>query len=83
MVKNKEFDIERKSYDEKVEKIRKKKRKLRDLQDPALVKKIKKDLKVEQRGAKRSANNELRTYLKNEIDGYTYESKPEENDESI
>ena len=42
--KQKEFDIERSEYDDKVEEIRKKKRKLRDIQEPSLVKKIKKDL---------------------------------------
>lgn len=44
--KQKEFDIERSEYDDKVEEIRKKKRKLRDIQEPSLVKKIKKDLLI-------------------------------------
>ena len=66
----KEFDIERTEYDEKVEEIRKKKRSLRNLQEPELVKKIKKDLKREQRAAKRSSNNDLRNYLKDEIDDF-------------
>jgi hypothetical protein len=68
--KNKEFDIERSEYDDKVEEIRKKKRKLRDIQEPGLVKKIKKDLKAEQRAAKRSNKNALRNYLKDEINKY-------------
>ena len=66
----KEFDIERTEYDEKVEEIRKKKRSLRNLQEPELVKKIKKDLKREQRAAKRSSNNDLRNYLKDQIDDF-------------
>lgn len=78
--KDKEFDIERTSYDDKVEEIRKKKRKLRDIQEPDLVKKIKKELKREQRAAKRSSNNELRNYLKDEISNYHYEPKKDEED---
>jgi len=71
MGKNKkEFDIERSEYDDKVEEIRKEKRKLRDIQEPGLVKKIKKDLKVKQRAAKRSDNNNLRNYIKDEISKY-------------
>jgi hypothetical protein len=66
----KEFDIERSEYDDKVEEIRKEKRKLRDIQEPGLVKKIKKDLKVKQRAAKRSDNNNLRNYIKDEINKY-------------
>ena len=71
--KQKEFDIERSEYDDKVEEIRKKKRKLRDIQEPSLVKKIKKDLKVEQRAAKRSDKNDLKKYLKDQIDKYNEE----------
>ena len=75
MGKNKEeFDINRKSYDDKTEEIRKKKRKLRDIQEPGLVKKIKKDLKVEQRGYKRYEKQELKKYLKDQIDYYTNDS---------
>ena len=66
----KEFDIERSEYDDKVEEIRKEKRKLRDIQEPGLVKKIKKDLKVKQRAAKRSDNHNLRNYIKDEINKY-------------
>jgi hypothetical protein len=75
MSKKKEFDIERSEYDDKVEEIRKKKRKLRDIQEPGLVKKIKRDLKAEQRAAKRSANNDLRNYLKDEINNYSDEGE--------
>lgn len=70
MSKKKEYDINRKSYDDKIEDIRKRKRKLRDIQEPSLVKKMKKDLKREQRGAKRSDKSELQKYIKNEINNY-------------
>lgn len=73
--KDKEFDIERSEYDDKVEEIRKKKRKLRDIQEPGLVKKIKRDLKAEQRAAKRSDKNNLRNYLKDEINKYNDEGE--------
>lgn len=66
----KEFDIERKSYDNKIEEIRKQKRKLRDIQEPSLVKKIKKELKTEQRSYKRSEKNELKEYIKAKIGEY-------------
>ncbi len=66
----KEFDIERSEYDDKVEEIRKEKRKLRDIQEPGLVKKIKKDLKVKQRAAKRGERGLLNIYLKEEIDKF-------------
>ena len=69
-MKNKEFDIERSSYDEKVEEISKKKRQLRNIQEPGLVKKMKRDLKTEQRAAKRSEKNSLRNYIKDQIDNY-------------
>jgi hypothetical protein len=78
--KDKEFDIERTAYDDKVEEIRKKKRKLRDIQEPDLVKKIKKELKREQRGAKRSANHELRNYLKDQIGEYQYTPKKDDDE---
>ena len=70
MSKKKEFDIERSSYDDKVEEIRKKKRQLRNIQEPGLVKKMKKDLKTEQRAAKRSERQELKNYIKGQIDNY-------------
>lgn len=55
------------NYEEKVQIIKKRKRALRFLQDPNMVKKIKKDLKREQRGAKRSEKHELREWIKNEL----------------
>lgn len=54
-------------YEEKVQNIKKRKRALRFIQDPNMVKKIKKDLKREQRGAKRSEKHELREWIKNEL----------------
>ncbi len=36
--------------------------------DPSMRKKMKKDLKIEQRGAKRSEKNNLKTWIKKEID---------------
>ena len=68
--KKEEFDINRSSYDDKVEEIRKKKRKLRDVQEPELVKKLKRDLKIEQRSAKHSEKNELKKYIKKQIEDY-------------
>jgi hypothetical protein len=69
-MKNKEYDIERSGYDEKIEEIRKKKRSLKKLQDPEMIKRIKKDLKKEQRNAKHSDKNELREWLKEEVNNY-------------
>jgi hypothetical protein len=57
-------------YEEKVQSIKKRKRALRFIQDPNMVKKIKKDLKREQRAAKRSDRNKLNIYIKNEIEIY-------------
>ena len=54
-------------YEEKVQSIKKRKRALRFIQDPNIVKKIKKDLKREQRGAKRSEKHGLREWIKNEL----------------
>lgn len=58
------------NYEEKVQSIKKRKRALRFLQDPNMVKKIKKDLKREQRGAKRSDRNRCNIYIKKEIEKY-------------
>jgi hypothetical protein len=69
-MKNKEYDIERSGYDEKIEEIRKKKRSLKKLQDPEMIKRIKKDLKKEQRNAKHSDKNDLREWLKEEVRNY-------------
>ena len=73
-----EYDINRGDYDKKVEEIRKKKRKLRDIQEPDLVKKIKKDLKVEQRGAKRHDKDELKKYIKGQINDYNQDEENED-----
>ena len=75
MKKDNEYDINRGNYDKKVEEIRKKKRKLRDIQEPGLVKKIKKDLKVEQRGYKRSEKQDLNKYIKGQIDDYNQDEE--------
>lgn len=69
-MKNKEYDIERSDYDEKIESIRKRKRQLKKLQDPDMIKRIKKDLKREQRAAKRGDKSNLKKYIKEEIDKY-------------
>jgi hypothetical protein len=69
-MKNNEYDIERSGYDEKIEEIRKKKRSLKKLQDPEMIKRIKKDLKREQRSAKHSDKNELREWIKEEVSNY-------------
>lgn len=66
----KEFDINRGEYDKKVEEIRKKKRTLRNIQEPFLVKKIKKELKVTQRGAKRGEKSLLKGYLKEQVNEF-------------
>lgn len=70
MSKKKEYDINRTEYDKKVEEIRVEKRSLRNVQEPGLVKKIKKDLKVTQRGAKRSDKQELNKYIKDQIEKF-------------
>lgn len=54
-------------YDEKIQDIKRRKRALRNVEDPKKVKKMKEDLKREQRGAKRSEKQELRNWLKEEI----------------
>jgi len=61
------------TYEEKVQDIKKRKRALRHVQDSGLVKKMKGDLKREQRGVKRSDKNELRKFLKEEINKRNYE----------
>ena len=58
---------------EKVQDIKKRKRALRHVQDSGMVKKMKADLKREQRGIKRSDKNELRKFLKDEINKRNYD----------
>lgn len=69
-MKTKEYDIERSGYEEKIQSIKKRKRSLKMLQDPEMIKRIKKDLKREQRGAKRSERNDLREWLKEEVENF-------------
>ena len=69
-MKNKEFDIERPEYYEKVESIKKRKRSLKMLQDPDMIKKIKKDLTREKRSAKHSEKFKLREWIKEEVENY-------------
>lgn len=52
---------------EKIQDIKKRKRKLKILQDPDMVKKIKKDLKREYRATKRSEKNYLKEWIKKQI----------------
>lgn len=56
-------------YEDKVESIKKRKRNLHRIEDPKMRKKIKADLKREQRGAKRSEKNSLKKWIENEING--------------
>jgi hypothetical protein len=54
-------------YENKVQDIKKRKRSLRHVQDSGVVKKIKKDLKSEQRAAKRSEKMNLKNWINEEI----------------
>lgn len=56
-------------YEDKIDSIRKRKRKLHLIQEPSVRKRIKEDLKREQRGAKRSSKNSLKKFIDNEING--------------
>lgn len=56
-------------YEDKVESIRKRKRKLHHITEPKVRKRIKDDLKREQRGAKRSEKHHLKQWLKDELNG--------------
>ena len=55
-------------YDEIIQDIKKRKRKLKHIQDSELVKKSKRDLKREQRAAKRSSKHFLNEWIKKEIE---------------
>lgn len=59
---------------DKIGDIKKRKRALRHIQDSGLVKKMKKDLKKEYRSAKHSERNEMKKWLKDEVNksGYEY-----------
>lgn len=56
-------------YDQQVESIRQRKRKLHYITEPKVRKRIKADLKREQRGAKRSEKNSLKSWIDREIKG--------------
>ena len=69
MKKDKEYNLKT-EYEEKVQDIKRRKRALRNIEDPKKVKKIKEDLKREQRGAKRSERKNVNDYIKQEIDKF-------------
>jgi hypothetical protein len=56
-----------KEFDDKVKNIKKRKRTLDKLTDPFLKKKIKKDLNNEYRSSKRSEKNEIKQWMKDQI----------------
>jgi hypothetical protein len=56
-------------YENKIESIRKRKKFVHRIEDPKMRKKLKADLKREQRGAKRSEKNSLKEWINNEING--------------
>jgi hypothetical protein len=53
--------------DDKIQDIKKRKRALHKLIDPNLKKQIRKDLKREYRSVKRSEKNQLREWIKSEL----------------
>lgn len=57
-------------YNEKIQSIKKRKRNLKLLQDPNMIKKIKKDLEREKRNAKHAMKQNVRKYIKEQIDSY-------------
>lgn len=57
-------------YEDKVESIRKRKKFVHRIEDPKMRKKLKADLKREQRAAKRAERNNNNIYIKNEIENY-------------
>ena len=56
-----------KNLQEKIGDIKKRKRALRHFQDTGIVKKMKKDLKKEYRNAKHAEKNEMKKWLKDEV----------------
>lgn len=62
-------------YQDKVQDIKKRKRQLHVIQDPELVKKMKKDLKREQRAAKRAERRNINIYIEKEINEYYERNK--------
>jgi hypothetical protein len=57
-------------YEDKVESIRKRKRNLHRIEDPKIRKRIKADLKREQRAAKRAERRNINIYIEKEIENY-------------
>ena len=57
-------------YEEKVESIRKRKKFVHRIEDPKMRKKIKADLKREQRGAKRAERRNINIYIEKEVENY-------------
>lgn len=62
-MKNKDSDW----YEEKVQDIKRRKRNLAQIMDYTVIKKMKRDLKIEQRAAKRAEKNYLKKWLNKEI----------------
>lgn len=54
-------------YDSKIESIKNRKRKLHHIIEPKVRKRIKNDLKREQRGVKRSSKNHFKKWIEKEI----------------
>jgi hypothetical protein len=57
-------------YDKKLQSIKKRKRKVHLIQEPNVRKRIKADLKREQRGAKRAERRNINIYIEKEIENY-------------
>jgi hypothetical protein len=64
-MKNKDEDW----YDKKIQSIKKRKRKIKLIEDPKMRKKIRDDLKREQRASKRGVKQSLKKWIDNEING--------------
>lgn len=62
-------------YNEQIESIRKRKRSLKMLQDPLLVKRIKKDLEREKRSVKRAEKQTVDKFIKGEIEKHLKSQK--------
>lgn len=66
MKKDKDIDW----YNEQIQSIKKRKRSLKLLQDPWMIKKIKKDLEREKRIAKHAEKQTVKKHIKEEVDNY-------------
>lgn len=62
-------------YDQKLESIKKRKRNVHRIEDPKMRKRIKADLKREQRGAKRAERQNNRIFIEQEINEMNYGNK--------